>query len=154
MSSIPPNPPRERVRVQHPGGGREMVKQADKDATDINLIVKRWESAGQMPPINPKRPQFGDFGGTQDFHSALSKVRQAHDDFMELPSKVREAADNDPGVFLEMLSSEEGRNELFSLGLDEKETPERKDPPATNAGGEAGAPADAGPASGGEKPEA
>jgi len=122
MSMIDNGPPRRFHRT----GGRQMTKQSDALETDVNQIVNRYTRTGQLP-LTGARPQYGDFTGIGDYHTALSRIQEASDQFMQLPSAVREYAANDPGNLLELLNDPEQREELFKLGLDPDRVPPAKD---------------------------
>lgn len=112
--------PRERVR--HPTGGTKRVKQSDREGADINTKVQRWIRSG-VTDGTVKVARYGDFSGIGDFQTCLSRVVSAEEDFMRLPSHVRQACDNDPGQFLEKVFNAEDRDALVDMGLLEKDLP-------------------------------
>lgn len=116
-----------RPRVHHPEGGKLMTKQSDQGNTDINVIVKRARALGGLPPGRAV-PRYGDFTNRPTFHEALSQVRQAEADFMELPARVRQLCSNDVGVFLDMVHDDEQRELLLEAGLDGGRIPESVKP--------------------------
>lgn len=105
----------ERRRVTHREGGEQVTKESHALETDIPTIVRRYKAAGIPLPEVP--PRYGDFSTGQDFHAALSRVRDAELEFMQLPSSVRRVCDNDPGRFLSMFGTEDGRELLAAAGL-------------------------------------
>lgn len=107
---------RPRVRVVHPEGGRVMTKQSDALKTDVNHILERWVSHGQVPR-GGGNPTYGDFSQGLDFHAALSQVRVAEEHFERLPAHIRKHVHNDPGEFLDLVMDEARRPELEELGL-------------------------------------
>lgn len=112
----------ERRRVQHPvGQGISKTRQADKDSCDINIIVDRLLKKGIVPRMAGGVAKYGDFSSGLDFKETLDRIMEAEDQFMELPAKVREACDNDPGRFLDLVADPEKREELEKLGM----TPDR-----------------------------
>lgn len=120
MSSQSPvgRPPhREGRKVQFDSGDRVMTKQAFKDETDINLVVKRHAQTGVWDHLNTRQPHYGDFTMATDLQTAIERVNAAEDDFMSLPASVRAVCDNDPVGLLQLLSSEEGAQALFDAGL-------------------------------------
>ena len=58
-----------------------LTQQHQKDEADINFILERFIVTGVLPQ-SPVSPQFGDFTGIGDFHSALNAVYAAEDEFM------------------------------------------------------------------------
>lgn len=92
------------------------TQQNFKDECDINVIMERFGKTGQVP-ANMRIPTYEDFTGVSDFHSAMNAVREASENFMELPAKVRARFDNDPQLFLEFVSNDANRSEAEALGL-------------------------------------
>lgn len=114
---------RERKRVTHPSGGPVKTKQSEAAACDINAIMKRYASHGELP-AGSGNPSYGDFSGVGDYHSAANRVLAAQADFDRLPSDVRKHVDNDPGSFLDLVYDPERRDELEELGLVEALLPD------------------------------
>lgn len=153
-----PNTPKERsgfyfkharVQLATPGQGR--THQEMSAATDINRIMSHWRKTSQITHLNPSKPWYGDFSNATDYLTATLKTRQANQAFMDLPSSVRDACDNDPGVFLQMIDSPDTLAELQSAGLNVGTPEAPASPPPTTpepAAGESSTPA----APGGETP--
>lgn len=113
----------DRVRVTQPEGGRTLTKQSDALETDVNKIVAR-HIAHRMPLPGPgQNPMYGDFTGAVDYHTALTRLREAEIQFNNLPAHVRRACDNDPGKFLDLVYDPDRRDELVALGLVEAQLP-------------------------------
>lgn len=91
-----------RRRVLAPHSDVRMTKQADGPQQSVSQLLSRYVNAGLVPGNGPM-PTYGDFTGVGDAHEAMNRVMQMQDDFMRLPAGVRKAAENDPGVFLEMV---------------------------------------------------
>lgn len=96
--------------------------QESKDESDINTIVKRFGLTGKLPQ-GVTVPQYGDFEGVTDYHSALNLVLQAEDGFMKMPADIRSRFHNDPAAFLEFVGKEENREEAIKMGLIVPERP-------------------------------
>jgi len=128
----------DRVRVIHPEGGRLMTKQAPAAEQDINTIMGRWIAHGVPPRAGAGQPRYGDFSSGQDFQTSLNQIREAEQQFQELPANVRQYCRNDPGEFLDLVMDPERRDELVRLGLLEERVPEsappKPAPPATDPG--------------------
>ncbi len=109
----------ERMRVTHPEGGPILVKRAEQDSTDVNLIMDSWIHAGAAVAghMNPRAGTYGDFSSGMDFHATKNAVLEAESDFMSLPPKVRTYVENDPGKLLDLVFDPERRKELEELGL-------------------------------------
>lgn len=93
-----------------------LAQQHMKDECDINVIVERFGVTGQLPQA-PLSPQYGDYSGVTDYHSALNAINATMDDFMALPAKLRVRFDHDPVKLLEFIENEANRSEAISLGL-------------------------------------
>lgn len=95
---------------------KSMTQQNQKDEADINTIVKRFGLTGKLPD-NVKVPQYGDFTGVVDYHSAMNVVIAADEAFMRMPAGVRERFENDPGKFVDFVLNPSNREEAAKLGL-------------------------------------
>jgi phage internal scaffolding protein len=93
-----------------------LAQQNFKDECDINYIVRQFGLTGELPG-KPLSPQYGDFTGVLDYHSAVNAVLAAQDDFMELPAQLRSRFNNDPAELIDFLANEENREEATKLGL-------------------------------------
>lgn len=118
-----------RRSVPHPSGGRTLVKQSQAAETDVNQIMARWITHGQPPRGNGRPPEYGDFSNGMDFTTAINQVRQAEQDFAELPAQVRKACRNSPALFLELVHDPDRQAELVKLGLATDRIPETATPP-------------------------
>jgi len=92
------------------------TQQHFKDETDINNILRQFNITGLLPK-KALTPQYGDFSGIYDYHSALNAVIAAEDDFMTLPATLRARFDNDPQELIEFLNNPENKDEALKLGL-------------------------------------
>lgn len=115
---------REHRRVRHPGGGESKVQQSARDASDINTIVARWRKDHVVPMTPGKRPMYGDFTTASDFQETLHRLHMAEEEFLALPSAVRNLCDNDPGKFLDLVHQEEGLKALVDVGFAPELAPE------------------------------
>lgn len=105
------------VRVQmHTGTEGCTVQQQHKDAVNANRIVEKFERTGLMPPIR-SGGVYGDVSEIGDYQAAIEQVARAEEAFMELPAKVRDRFDNDPGKFLEFVGEPANKDEAVKLGL-------------------------------------
>jgi hypothetical protein len=93
-----------------------LAQQNFKDECDINNIVRQFGLTGELPG-QPLSPQYGDFTGVLDYHTAVNAVLAAQDQFMELPAQLRARFDNDPAKLIDFLNNEENREEATKLGL-------------------------------------
>lgn len=103
--------------TDHPGGGEMLTKQADKDAADINIIVRTYGTSNQFANVNPNSPMYQDNTTVPDLIEATNLVNAAREEFMNFPAEVRALANNDPIQFLQMLHQEDTRKALIERGL-------------------------------------
>lgn len=92
------------------------AKQEFKDECDINRIMKRVLK-GQVPALAAGAPQYGDFAGVEDFHTAQNVLLTATAQFARLPSEIRKRFGNSPVAMLEFVHNEKNREEAVKLGL-------------------------------------
>jgi phage internal scaffolding protein len=93
-----------------------LAQQNFKEECDINHIVKQFGLTGELPG-QTLSPQYGDFTGVLDYHSAVNAVLAAQDEFMELPAQLRSRFENDPAKLIDFLGNEDNREEAIKLGL-------------------------------------
>ncbi|WNK13595.1 MAG: internal scaffolding protein [Microvirus sp.] len=93
-----------------------LTKQSFKEEADINTLVQRFGLTGQLPDM-PLPEQYGDFSGAVDFQTSMELVRQAAQDFLQLPAELRERFRNDPQMLMTFLSDQNNRQEAIDLGL-------------------------------------
>jgi len=92
------------------------TKQSFKDECDINNVMGRYLSTGEMPVINQRAPEYLDVTGI-DYQSAMELVAGAQSLFEDIPSNVRNRFQNDPGLFLDFCSDPKNREEMAKMGL-------------------------------------
>jgi len=92
------------------------TQQHFKDETDINNILRMFNITGQLPK-KAITPQYGDFSGVVDYHTALNAVIAAEDEFMTLPAQLRARFDNDPAALIQFLDNPENKEEALKLGI-------------------------------------
>lgn len=93
-----------------------VTKQEFKDECDINILMSRYQTTGEMPNINEVAPQYLDVSGIE-FQDSMNFIAGAQSLFNQLPSNVRSRFFNDPGLFLDFCSNENNRSEMASMGL-------------------------------------
>lgn len=114
----------ERLKVTMPVDNTVMTKQAPAEQQSVSALLKQYVNLGMVPANGPV-PSYGDFTGLGDFHECLGRVMEARDQFQRLPARVRRVAENDPGMFLEMVFGQEAElmAELVAAGLLEAHVP-------------------------------
>jgi len=106
---------KQRVSISFPADSPH-TKQEFKDECDINILMSRYQSTGQLPIINERAPQYLDVTGI-DYQTLMEFVAGANTLFNELPSRIRERFSNDPAQFLDFCSNENNRPEMAEMGL-------------------------------------
>lgn len=107
--------PKEKVSLTFPKNSR-WTKQSFKDECDLNVIMARYISTGEMPVINQQAPQYLDVTGL-DYQEAMQFVAGANSLFHEMPAAIRNKFKNDPAAFLDFCSHEKNRPEMAEMGL-------------------------------------
>ena len=75
--------------------GESMTEQSHAKETDVNLIVKSYQSTGTLSSLNALHGEFNHISSIV-LQDALNAVMTAESAFSDLPSKLRELYDNDP----------------------------------------------------------
>ncbi|WNK13378.1 MAG: internal scaffolding protein [Microvirus sp.] len=92
------------------------TQQQFKDETDINVILERFGITGQMP-ITTMQPLAGDFTAIEDYQQALNAVHAAEQNFMQLPSKIRDKFNQDSRKFVDFCVDPANIEAVRELGL-------------------------------------
>lgn len=98
-----------------------VTDQSFKDESDINTIMQRYQSTGEMPYLNEGTAQWLDATG-HDFQAHMDFVLDAQQLFDELPSAIRDRFGNDPAAFLNFTSDPDNTVEIAKMGLLTPET--------------------------------
>lgn len=122
------------VRGQHPGGGIKQTVEHDRNLGP-DPMLRRW-FLDEMARQTPQNPTYGDFSESVDYHTALTRVREAQADFMALPSRIREFCEHDLGVFLEITAEDGGPERLALMGLPDHLLPPDPSSPQSHSDGE------------------
>lgn len=96
--------------------GESRTKQSFKEAADVNSVLERYARTGVWSRVE-RQPLYGDVSMVEDFHTALSRVREAVQDVERLPERARERYREDPEAFLAGALRASSREELVDLGL-------------------------------------
>jgi len=94
-----------------------MTIQSERDNCDLNVIVNRYLKTGVMSNLRTDQPIYGDFSHVNDYQSAMIAVREANEQFMELPALIRKRFNNDPHELLLFMGNPNNRSEAIELGL-------------------------------------
>lgn len=96
--------------------GESLTVQSQAEDADLNVLMDRFGITGRMPE-NIRLPEYGDFSHVTDYRSALEAVRDAHENFMEIPAKVRARFDNDPQQYMDFVANPNNIPEMRELGI-------------------------------------
>lgn len=117
-----------------------LTKQSHKDECDINNILAQFKRTGIVRHINERQGLYVDLPSDIDLQQSLAIVRKAEKAFSELPSKVRDRFNNDPGKLLAAIQNPDMHEELRGLGLLKPARPPDPEPGgSTQAGSVPGA---------------
>jgi phage internal scaffolding protein len=94
-----------------------LTRQEFKDECDINHIMARYQSTGELPRLNQGTAQFLDVSASLQFQDSMNFIAEAQSMFNELPSRIRDRFYNDPAQFLDFCSNPKNTVELASMGL-------------------------------------
>nr|UXQ87953.1 MAG: internal scaffolding protein [Microvirus sp.] len=129
--------PRARKRVQVKFTKPTLTKQSFKDECNINNIVNRFQSTGQLPTNLNQDPQYG-FCPEIDFKEALDLTKNLQAEFDALSSDDKAGFDNNfqnYGAFLQEYSERpESFYNIPEIKTDtnvSKTTPDTKEAPST-----------------------
>lgn len=103
------------LAITFPEDSQYTDQSAAADA-DINTIMARYQSTGELPVLNAAGANFLDCSD-MDFTYHMQKVIEAKEMFAQLPSKIRDRFHNSPSDFLEFATDENNRVALATLGL-------------------------------------
>lgn len=120
--------------------GTSLTRQSERDACDVNTIMRAYELTGVLPHDGKKR-FYLDVSEMSDYRTALDQIHHADNLFSQLPAQVRKRFGNDPAIFLDFVADPQNQAELEEMGLIQPENvePEPKQPvePATETAPEA-----------------
>lgn len=119
-----------------------LTQQQFKYDGDVNFIMDKFLRTNDLSLFQQSAPQYGDFTGVNDLHTALNIVAAAEEAFSALPARIRSRFDNDPLQFAQFLDDDKNFDEALQLGLLRPDAKSMKDAPLPPA--EEG-PAGAGP---------
>lgn len=105
-----------RVSVSFPEVS-EFTRQEFKDECDINRIMSRYLTSGELPSVAQLAPQYLDVSAGHNYQEAMFFVAQAQSLFNQLPSALRTRFGNDPKQFVDFCSNDKNRDEMQELGL-------------------------------------
>jgi phage internal scaffolding protein len=103
--------------------GESLTQEQFAEESNINNIIRSYDRNGVIEHINRGNAIYGDFSNVTDFSDALDQIREAQNEFLNIPSEIREKFQNDAGQFFKFASNPENIQELRDMGLAEPERP-------------------------------
>lgn len=97
--------------------GESMTQQHFQEETEINNILRSHDRNGVIQHIHKGNAIYGDFSNITDFSDALNQIKEAQNEFMNIPSEIREKFKNDAGEFFKFASDPSNIDELRKMGL-------------------------------------
>lgn len=91
------------------------TKQAFKDETDINKILRKAMKAGTLSHLVRHGASYGDFSDMPDLLEANRRLRRAEEIFGELPSELRREFGGDVGRFFSFVNDPNNRDRLHEV---------------------------------------
>lgn len=119
--------PHERVRSIINCSEPKLVDESQAKSTDINNIMDQYRRTGMLPMYSKRQPMYIDETLLPDAITSFNKLNEARELFLQLPSIVRKAMDNDPSKMEEFISNQENQDFLLKHKvLIKKEEPQQK----------------------------
>lgn len=97
--------------------GESMTQEQFAEESEINNILRSHDRNGVIEHINRGNAIYGDFSNITDFSDALQQIKEAQNEFQEIPWQIREKFQNDAGQFFKFASNPDNIQELRELGL-------------------------------------
>lgn len=109
--------PNGRIRVDHMNYEKSLTQQCFAEASDINVIMKRWLSGGPPPVSDASKAVFKDVSHGMDYQSMMNTVVDVQQRFDELPAELRAKFKNNPSMLLDFVHDPANEEEAIQLGL-------------------------------------
>lgn len=94
-----------------------MTQQQYAEECDVNHIMKKYITTGEIHHVNRKQGVYADMADIQDYQGMLNTVLAANEAFDALPADVRNKFRNDPANLIEFVQDPENYDEGVKLGL-------------------------------------
>ena len=102
--------------------GESLTQQHFQEETEINNILRSHDRNGIISHIHKGQAYYGDFSEITDLQDALDKIKLAQQEFMNVPSEIREQFQNDAGRFYTFASNSDNLDEMIKMGLAKPKT--------------------------------
>jgi len=108
------------ISVQLINNEPTMTQQQYKEECDVNHIMKKYITTGEIYHLNRKQGVYADMSEITDYQGMLHTVMDAQEKFNSLPADVRNKFQNDPSKLIEFVQDPKNYDEGVSLGLFDK----------------------------------
>lgn len=110
------------------------TKQSELADSDINNIMARYATTGQITHLQSGQPLYGDFSEVEDYQTSLNKVMSAEERFNSLPSEIRKKFDYNPQNMVDFILNPDNREECINLGFINRPIVETSQTPVIDSG--------------------
>jgi phage internal scaffolding protein len=97
--------------------GESMTQQHFQEESEINNILRSHDRNGIIEHIHRGNAIYADFSEITDFSDALHQIKEAQQEFLNIPSEIREKFQNDAGQFFKFATNPDNISELRKMGL-------------------------------------
>jgi len=97
-------------------GRPTQVQQHFLESCDIDVIMKKYKKTGLLPRVQ-SLPQYGDFSNVATYQEAMEKICLVGEVFTNLPARIRDNFDNDPGKLLDFVADPSNKARAIQMGL-------------------------------------
>jgi len=126
---------RPRAQYQTINDGPELTVQSDAGQADIKQILKRWKNVGIVDHLAITEASFKDVSEFSDYADVMRTAQTANEEFMKMPSKVREIFGHDVANWLDTAHDPEKLSQLIAEGkVGPDQEPAVPPPPAGDGG--------------------
>lgn len=107
----------DRSRTGFETTGESLTQQSHAAAADVRNIIKQYDRTGLIANVNKGIAQYGDYSEINEYAEALNMVREAEQNFAEIPSHIREQFNNNAGLFFEFATDPKNSEKMIEMGL-------------------------------------
>lgn len=97
--------------------GITRTKGSEASAVNINNIMKKFKTTGQLTHISANLMEYRDTSGATDLHAMMNIVADAQSDFMHMPAAIRKACNHDVGNFIPYVDNPENLEQCVAWGI-------------------------------------
>ena len=105
------------VRVGFATVGESKTDPIFAEDLKIQNMIKKYDSTNLLELVSNKTPQYIDLSDVTDLQSAMTKIQDAQETFMEVPATIRERFQNNPQTFYNFVNDKNNIDELVNMGL-------------------------------------